>query len=459
MRFSGAAATYFDDTGLSSDTGQLSWSAPILLPALPAAGTFQRFLLARSGTVALAGLDITASGRLRVTDGGGVLRGTSTTALAVNRWYTVETLIGQGQATVRIFGADGALLTTVGPVPVTSGTPTAWRTGLRTVARPLLIDHTRVSDDWITALPAAPPPPPPPPPFTPCGSLPFDPAQPPVYSHVVVLMEENWSFHDFATSAQSPFLTGLAANCGTETDFHVATHPSQPNYMAATSGIPSKLGITTGADNVFSQVAAAGLTWKSYEESMPAPCSGSTNTTYKPGHNPAFYYSALRTPTNTCAVNDVPLQPALSDDLAAGQLPAYTWITPNRCHIFEWSTGCPGREAGRIAAGDQWLSTVLPQLTATADYQAGNVLILVTFDEGVEDTNTNDVDCTDPAYSPTHPDCQVPAVVVSPYLTPGTTDGTDLNLYALLGTTEDVLGLPRLGRAVGQPSMRATMPF
>jgi hypothetical protein len=50
-------------------------------------------------------------------------------------------------------------------------------------------------------------------------------------------------------------------------------------------------------------------------------------------------------------------------------------------------------------------------------------------------------------------------VVVSPYIAPRTTDGTDLNLYSLLGTTEDILGVPRLARAVGQRSMRATMPF
>ena len=72
---------------------------------------------------------------------------------------------------------------------------------------------------------------------------------------------------------------------------------------------------------------------------------------------------------------------------------------------------------------------------------------------------TAGADCTSPAYYSRHPDCQIPTVVVSPYVTPGTVDGTDLNLYSLLATTQDALGLPRLGRAVGQASMRATMRF
>jgi phospholipase C len=293
----------------------------------------------------------------------------------------------------------------------------------------------------------------------PCGALTatYDRAHPPAYQHVVVLMEENWSYREFAASTQTPYLTSLSKACGNETNFHAATHFSQPNYMAATSGIASAVGAMVSNDNVFHQVQASGRTWRGYDESMPAACSGQNTTYYKPGHNPAYYYQNLRSPVNTCTRNDLPLSPALDGDITRDTLPAYSWITPNTCHDFHWVTACGGTAAGRFAAGDSWLANMLPRLTAMPSYRAGKTLILVTFDEG--SGGTAGVDCTKPTYFATHPDCQIPTVVVSPYIAPRTTDGTDLNLYSLLGTTEDILGVPRLARAVGQRSMRATMPF
>jgi len=49
--------------------------------------------------------------------------------------------------------------------------------------------------------------------------------------------------------------------------------------------------------------------------------------------------------------------------------------------------------------------------------------------------------------------------VASAFVTPGATDGSEQNLYSLLATTEDVLGYPRLGLAIGQPSMRPGLGF
>jgi phospholipase C len=292
-----------------------------------------------------------------------------------------------------------------------------------------------------------------------CGAMSgsYDPQQPPRYQHVVVLMEENVGYTQFVGSSQLPFLHQLAQDCGSETNFHAATHPSQPNYMAATSGVATKVGEHTANDNVFHQVQATGRAWKLYAESMPRPCTGGKTGTYQPGHTPAVWYTDLRSPTNTCAQDQVPLSPALDDAIADDALPAYSWITPNQCDDFHWLTRCGFPRSQRIAHGDAWLADLLPRLVRMPSYQAGSTLILLTFDEG--GGGTKGVDCTDPAYYRSHPDCHIPALAVSPYVVPGTTDGSDQNLYSLLGTTEDVLGLPRLGRAAGQPSMRAGLGF
>lgn len=451
--FDGSAATYFDDRfSAPTATGDLVWSAPIRVHSLPVSAGYDKFVLARAGTSPLAAVELSSTGQLRIRDGAGLVKATSATAIRVDTWYTVEVKFSSGLTTLRLFDGSGGLVETLGPVATTAGSPTGLRTGLRATGAPLYIDQVQVADSWITFVP--------PPRPSPCGSLTsaYDPVVPPRYQHVVILMEENLSYSQFLSSTNAPYLAKLSSQCGSESNFHVATHPSQPNYMAATSGIPSGLGVKTAADNIFQQVQAAGLTWKSYQESMPANCAKTNNGFYKPGHNPAYYYTDLANP-NTCSLNDVPMDPAMGNDIAADSLPAYSWITPNQCHIFYWTSVCPTPQADRIKEGDKWLSNLIPELTAMPSYQAGQTLVIVTFDEGLEVSNVYGVDCTDPSYYASHTDCQVATVVVSPYVAPGSVDNSDQNLYSLLGTTEDVLGLPRLERAVDQPTMRTGLRF
>jgi Phosphoesterase family len=293
----------------------------------------------------------------------------------------------------------------------------------------------------------------------PCGSLAsaYNPLVPPTYQHVVVIMDENLSYAKWQNSSQASYTHGLAAACGSERFFHVATHPSQPNYMATTSGIASPVATKSSADNVFHQAKAAGNSWKSYEESMSANCAGSAGF-YKTGHNPAFWYTDLRSPGTGCVSNDVPLSPALGNDIASDSLPTFSWITPNLCNDMHWLTGCPAPQALRIATGDTWLAKLIPQLTALPSYRSGSTLIVLTWDEGSE-PSTNGIDCVAPAVYTKDPSCQVPAIVISPYIVPGTTDATNHNLYGLLRTTQDILGYGHLNGAAGQSSLRPGLGF
>jgi hypothetical protein len=49
----------------------------------------------------------------------------------------------------------------------------------------------------------------------------------------------------------------------------------------------------------------------------------------------------------------------------------------------------------------------------------------------------------------------VPTLVISPSTPAGTTSGTFFSHYSLLATTEQLLGLPRLGQAVSAATMTA----
>lgn len=101
-------------------------------------------------------------------------------------------------------------------------------------------------------------------------------------------------------------------------------------------------------------------------------------------------------------------------------------------------TTCPDP----ITAGDRWLATWIPLLTAGPDYASGNLLIDVMWDEGRGATVPAGGDCT----VATSADCRTPNIVVSPYTTP-TVSPTNYSHYSLLRTTERILGLPYLGSA------------
>jgi phospholipase C len=275
----------------------------------------------------------------------------------------------------------------------------------------------------------------------------------PDYSHIVIVMDENVSYATLTASSQAVYLHSLAGQCGSETFMHAATHPSQPNYMALASGQATGVGVHTGVDNLFHQVQAAGKTWRAYEESMPKSCSGNSGF-YKAGHNPPFWYTDLRSPTNNCAATDVAQSPALDNAISADALPTLSWITPNACNDMHGLAGCPQPSSQRIGVGDAWLADLIPRLTARPSYQAGQTLIVVTWDEG-NGKEVNGSDCTSPSVYRTQPSCQIPTIVVSPYVAAGSTDATDHTLYGLLGDIEDILGCPRLARAIGQPTLRS----
>ena len=68
----------------------------------------------------------------------------------------------------------------------------------------------------------------------PCGRV----AVPPTYQHVIWIWMENHSYGDIiGNTSQAPYINSLAADCGLATNYHNITHPSLPNYLAATSGL------------------------------------------------------------------------------------------------------------------------------------------------------------------------------------------------------------------------------
>jgi len=258
---------------------------------------------------------------------------------------------------------------------------------------------------------------------------------------VIWIFMENHSYGKIIGSRQAPFINSLASRCGLATNYHNITHPSLPNYIAATSGVgaatlarfvtdcgPAGQCVTSSL-SIFGQ----GESWRSYEETMPANCAKTNAGLYAVRHNPAAYYTSLR----HCGRFDVPFT-RLAGDLAHNTLPAFAFITPNLVDDMH---------NGTVPDGDKWLATHVPAILNSRAYGSGSTVLFITWDEGEGGsskqcaTNTTDVGC------------RVATLVISPSTRAGTRSRTLFNHYSLLGTAEQLLGLHKLNQSSKFPTM------
>jgi len=262
----------------------------------------------------------------------------------------------------------------------------------------------------------------------PCGKLRGH--APKRYKHVIVLLMENHSYS--AVSHSSPYLNGLARQCGLATNYVAITHPSLPNYIALTSGGTQGISddctdCTAGSSSIFEQVGSLG--WRAYEESMPRPgFTGGGSGDYAKKHNPAAYYTRI---AGAYARNAVPLGTpsagAFASDLKRNKLRKYSFVTPNLCND-EHDCG--------VSTGDAWLKVWVRKIVQSPAYRKGGTALFVTYDEGEGS------------------DQRVYTVVVSPYTRRGTVSGARFTHYSQLKTAENMLGLKCLGSACSAGSMR-----
>jgi phosphatidylinositol-3-phosphatase len=229
-------------------------------------------------------------------------------------------------------------------------------------------------------------------------------------------------------SIREEVLNSLAARCGLASNYHNTTHPSLPNYLAATSGLAQArlpvlsfldCNVSAVCDTPAASIFGQGETWKAYQESMPSSCDRSNSGEYAVRHNPPPYYTSL----SGCAGRDVPYT-QLAADLAGNALPAFSFITPNLTDDMH---------DGTTAQGDAWLASHLPAILNSSQYQAGTTAVFITGSGGYPAEDCDDTTVTDAS-------CRVATIVISPSTPAGTRSGTFFSHYSLLATTEELLG-------------------
>lgn len=258
------------------------------------------------------------------------------------------------------------------------------------------------------------------------------PATVPTFSHVFVVVEENHSYADVIGNSSMPYLNSLASKYGLAKQYFANAHPSIPDYLMLTTGqmetLEDNFSGTISDDNIVRELVSAGKTWKTYQESIPAPgYLGSDAPPYVRRHNPFSFLSDVQNNTAQAA-NIVPFT-QFASDLASNSLPNFAFIVPdlnNDAHD------------GTLAAADSWLQSNIAPLIASSTFQSSGLLIIV-FDEG----EVTDLD---------HGGGQVAAVIISSNSKPNFQSQKFYQHQSTLRLALTALGVSKL------PGMAATAP-
>ncbi len=283
-------------------------------------------------------------------------------------------------------------------------------------------------------------------------------------------------------------VSGQPPNPANQRDCHVFSDFAGGHLTAG--GIETGTGCVYPRDvaNLGTQLSAAGRSWKAYEQDMgndPAreaaacghPALNSLDGTqvavrgdgYATRHDPFVYFHSVIDRPGYCARHVVALgspgarmpagapagETGLAHDLrSARTTPAFSFITPNLCadgHDHPCVGGRGGRSA--LAEVDAFLRTWVGRITASAAYRAGG-LIEITFDEA-DGGGSPDAACCGEYPGPASPfpgiagpgGGRVGAVLLSPFIAPGTQTRIAYNHYSSLATFEDLFGVARLAEA------------
>jgi len=273
----------------------------------------------------------------------------------------------------------------------------------------------------------------------------------PNFQHVFVIMMENTGFDSLIGNPNAPFINSAAATYGLATKYFGVTHPSQPNYIAATSGSTNGVAddndTTIDVSNIVDQLETHGKSWKAYMQSyslcttpLDHACG---NQLYERKHNPFISYTDVqKNPVRVAKIVDFS---QFSTDLTNNTVPNYSWISPDQCHDMHGRAATPAdpcdfsQVPSLIATGDTFLKNTVGTIMSSKVWQNGNSTIFIAWDEsdftgsgpfGFGDTSG----CCDSV--PGNGGGHVVTLVISNSVTSPRTSDLAFNHYSLLTTIE-----------------------
>ncbi len=281
----------------------------------------------------------------------------------------------------------------------------------------------------------------------------------PAFGHVFVIIGENTTYSHLS-STNAPYLMGTIRPASAWlTQYSAATHWSQANYVALTSGQFTKCeqqdygaACHQNVDNLFHQIDVSGQSWKTWLEGGTAKCDTGSGGTCQPPTpcpltgfyttgDPAMLYDDVEGANGVWSATDVS-QECLQDvipagqpmdtfdgALAAGTVPNFNLILPNGCEDGE--ANCKPVN-NRYTQFDDFLAREVPKIESSPAFGKNGVIVVV-YDE---DERAGGVAKKHGFGSGGHVVC----AILSPLAVPGDHAGTFYH-YSLLRTLEDGLGL------------------
>jgi len=156
---------------------------------------------------------------------------------------------------------------------------------------------------------------------------------------IFTIVLENHDYSEIVGSSNAPYINSLIAQGALATNYKDTAHPSLPNYLHMISGDNQYPGVVdigpnqfpyfpAMKDNLGTQLEAAGIKWRSYQESMGQPCQLTDSGDFATKHDPFLYFTDMQKGANNlCAQTNVDYS-TFEADLATNEYD-YMWITPN----------------------------------------------------------------------------------------------------------------------------------
>ncbi|KAK9449297.1 putative acid phosphatase [Limtongia smithiae] len=253
-----------------------------------------------------------------------------------------------------------------------------------------------------------------------------------VFDHFFVIWLENTDYDAANTQADLEWLAQYGIKL---TNYLSLTHPSEPNYVAAVGGdyfgmnSDNFFRVPSNVSNIVDLLESKNISWAEYQEHQPYAGFEGFNYSnqetfandYVRKHNPLVIYDSIA--NNQTRLDNIKNFTSFYDDLEAGTLPQWAFITPNMTNDGHDTT---------IDVSGSWSRTFLEPLLNNTKFMS-NTLVLLTFDENETYTIQNKVWAL------------LLGDVISASLQ-GTTDDTVYTHYSEIATVEANWDLPHLGR-------------
>lgn len=271
----------------------------------------------------------------------------------------------------------------------------------------------------------------------------------PAFEHVFLIVMENKSYSRLLGNPNVPWINQAAKTYAVASNYYSVAHPSQPNYLALTSGstqrVTSDVTVTVSVPNLADQLEAHRKSWKAYMQGLST--NGNTNKLiptagdYARKHNPFVSYADIQ--RNPARMEKIVDFSQFASDLANNTVPDFAWITPDICHDMHGRHAslkpgdpCTGSRS-LLSFGDAFLRATVDEIMHSRAWTS-NSAIFITWDESL----TNDTSgCCGANPGGGH----ILTLVISRQAPGPRVSNILYNHYSLLATIEQGWGLGCLG--------------